>query len=110
MKLQSIKSVQKTETNIKLIIFLIALLVLIAGSLLTSAFLLFRARQKQRVSTKSRPTQALPLNPTASPTSIKRNALSNDDSVQTMEKELNQTPTDDFSQDFQQINQDINGL
>jgi len=105
-----IKETGKTESKTKLVMVIAALSVLIALSLIASTLLIRRAQEKHRAPMPPTSSQRLPQNPTSAPTVSENSGLSDNDSIQTIEKELDQTPIDDFSQDFQQIDQDVNAL
>jgi len=105
-----IKETGKTESKTNLVMVIAALSVLIALSLIASTLLIRRAQEKHRAPMPPTSSQRLPQNPTSAPTVSENSGLSDNDSIQTIEKELDQTPIDDFSQDFQQIDQDVNAL
>lgn len=57
----------------------------------------------------SQPAKEVGLSPTPLPTTTSPQ-LSNDDSIDTLQKELEQTSIDQFSTDLEEINQEINSL
>jgi len=90
-------------------IWVVALIILAALALGGGAvYMIFTGNKVGRP--QNLPEREAPPGETQSATVPTVSPLSSDDSIDTMEKELDETATDDFSSDFQQINQDINSL
>jgi len=96
---------KKENKRFYLWLSLVLALLFIAFFLFKPKLVPFSSPSKQKTApTTPTVTKAPLVSPTPSP------GLSNDDSLKTIEKELEETPIDDFSQDLEAIEKDINSL